>query len=215
MIYNFAVRINKDSAISSAASVLELFTALCGVALTFYIIFASKSRILLQMASDFCRKHQPLLGLILMLVVFCWFFVIGAAMLFPFSVRADSADLNERRDLKYLFSLAGMGLGPWLDVLIMSLSKGFSIINIDRVAIQYLGMGSIALFLAGISGRAPSRTAAIIISLIALTGFAVLYAGLWLVGGMGSIFSILVWHGTMLYVAYSVFQEWLWFIRSR
>ena len=216
--YNLSMKIGKHNLISSVTSALEIFTAFCGVILTFYIMFASESKVLLQMAIDFARKQpQPLAGL-LWLVFICLMCIgvimIALGMLFPFAVRADS-NIGKEGDLKYLYSIAAMGLGPWLDFLIMSLSKGFSMINLDRVAIQYLGIGTIALFLVGISGKALSPRGALIVSFAVMIGFVIFYAGLWMVGGMGNIFDILVWHGVMLYAGFAAFQEWFWFIRGR
>ncbi|MGB9590256.1 MAG: hypothetical protein ACPL68_05155 [Candidatus Hydrothermia bacterium] len=201
----------KDNVIFALSSVTELLAALCNIFLIVYIMFFSESRVLLKNFLDFGFRYPPL-GLVFFLIVFFWFFIIAAAMIFPFAIRTDA---RKNADLKYLYSVAAIGLGPWLDVLVTSVKDGFSAINLDRVAVLYLGIGTLAMVFAALSGKALSTRGALIIAAIALAGFAIFYTGLWIVGGMGNLFNILVWHGIVLYSGFSVFQEWLWFIREK
>ncbi|MEO0141690.1 MAG: hypothetical protein ABIM88_09115 [candidate division WOR-3 bacterium] len=197
--------------ISGLSGALEMLTAISGISLTIYVMFFSWSRVLFKRALDFGFSHQPL-GILLFILYLCLFFIIGATILFPFSVRTDA---RKEADLKYLYSVAAMGLGPWLDVLVTSIKEGFGPLNIDRVAVMYIGVGALAMLLAALSGKAPSKGGAFAVASVAFAGFATLYAGLWIAGGMGNLFGILVWHGVMLYSGFSAFQEWLWFMRER
>ncbi len=207
--YNLIVK--KDILISNVSSGLEILTALSGIVLVIYLVFASDSRIILKNALDFGFRYQPL-GILFFIILLCWFFILASAALFPFAVRSDA---RKTYGIRHLYSMAAMGLGPWIDVLVISLKDGFSAVNIDRVGVLYLGTGTIAMMLAALSGRAISTKGALIIASVALSGFAVFYAGLWVVGGMGSLINILVWHGIMLYSGFSAFREWLWFIREK
>lgn len=203
--------VNRNKVISSVSSALEVLTALSGVALSIYLVFASESRVILKNSLDFGFKHQPL-GLLFFIILLCWFFILTSAAMFPFAVRADA---RKAYDIRYLYSMAAMGFGPWIDALVISLKDGFSAVNIDRVGVLYLGVGTIAMALAALSGKAKSTKGAFIIASVAFSGFAMLYAGLWMVGGMGNLVNILIWHGVMLYSGFSAFREWLWFMREK
>lgn len=97
--------VNQKRVIGSISSALEILTALSGIALSVYLVFASESRVILKNSLDFGFRHQPL-GLLFFIILFCWFFILASAAVFPFAVRTDAKKTD---DLKYLYSIAAMG----------------------------------------------------------------------------------------------------------
>lgn len=200
---------------------LELVSAFLQVIMVMGLVVGGKTGILVRGVLEFGKKYQPL-GIIFLIILVCWFFLVGAVFIWPLAIRIMDTQLRAPEgniSLKYIYAIAARSFGPWLDVLTTSLKQGYSDIIIDRVAVMYLGIGAFAMFLTGIkaavSGESPSPKAAVVISLLAIATFAVYYLGLWIVGGMGDLFGILIWHGVMLYTGLSVFQEWIWLVRDQ
>jgi len=191
---------------------LDIWTLLSSIAAAFYLMFFSVARLFFQIALEFCKIHGFILLLAIILLVGLFILTV-TGMIFPIAVRMDSR--KESVPAKELYPAFGMAFGPWIDLANYFFSGRFSLASVDRIAILILGTGSLAILMAAVSGRAPSRRGAWFIALIILAIFVIFYSGLWKTGGMGNIVSATIWHLVMVYSGFSAFQEWYYFMLTR
>jgi hypothetical protein len=168
----------------------------------YLLFYGPYAGVLVTKIRDFCYRHQPL-SLIYLVIFLIIMFILFSAMLFPTAVKLDKS----RETWKDFYSTAMLAFGPWIDVLLKVIHNNFSIVNVDRVCLLYLGVGVFAMVFASI--KSPGTA---IISGIAFLGFLPYYIGLWISGGMGNTKDIIIWHATMAYMAYLSYKEWLSFV---
>jgi len=185
---------------------LEGFIGLIGpvvslISVGYLLFYAPYVGTFIRNIRDFGDNHQPL-GLIFFIIFFILFFILFTAMVFPLAVKLDKS----KETLKDIYSAAIVAFGPWIDVLLKIINDDFSVINIDRVCLLYLGIGVFAMIFAAIKVKNPLI---LLIGGIAFFGFILYYTGLWISGGMGNLKDIIIWHATMIYVAYLSYKEWL------